>query len=437
MLARVDVEMEDGRRATGFASDLLIPKWFDKDPRKSARRNIEDLMASARQAGAAMRRVGDALLEPFALWWTTYGLRSGGRDPEPTVGLVAGFGVALFERAMIDGLCRAAGVSFHTALREGHLGFAPGTVHRELRGWHLADGLPTHPARSIRLRHTVGLGDPLRSEGDEGGAASLTSDIRRTGATFFKIKVGGDPPRDLARLLTVAEVVAAEVDGDARFTLDGNEQYDDLGVLAKVLEGLAVRPAGRALLEGLLYIEQPLPRSRTFDPLVTDGLSAIRDIAPVIIDEADYGVDAFPRALDLGYRGVSAKCCKGVFRTLLNRGLCEVRGDGAFQTAEDLTCLPVVALQQDLAVAASLGFTHCERNGHHYFAGLQHLPVDEANDALAAHPDLYRRGADGVELRIENGRLELESLACAGFGYNVTIRAGERLSADLWQYVEA
>ena len=67
---------------------------------------------------------------------------------------------------------------------------------------------------------------------------------------------------------------------------------------------------------------------------------------------------------------MSVKNCKGVFRALLSRGLCELADDGSFQSAEDLTNLPVLALQQDLATIAALGLPHVERNGHHYFKGL-------------------------------------------------------------------
>lgn len=423
-LVRVDVELEEGTRATGFASDLLMPKWFDKDPAKSARRNVEDLRESVLAAGEAFRRGGGEPRTAFDLWHRAYADRAAGRDPDPTRGLVAGFGVALVERAILDALCRGLGISFHAALREDRLGFEPERVHRELAGWRLAEGIPSAPARSIRLRHTVGLEDLLGEDGTE--RDTLAADIRRHGVTMFKVKVGGDGPHDRERLLEVATVTAKHAGDEARFTLDGNEQYCDLRGLAKMLEEVGESTEGRWLLDRILYVEQPLPRARTFDPAFTDGLGGVTAIAPVIIDEADYGVDAFPRALALGYRGVSAKSCKGVFRTLLNRGLCAVRGGGAFQTAEDLTCLPVLALQQDLAVAAALGFEHCERNGHHYFDGLAHLPLAEAEGALAAHPDLYRRGERGIELKIEDGRLDLSSLDCRGFGYDVAIRTGDR-----------
>ena len=125
-------------------------------------------------------------------------------------------------------------------------------------------------------------------------------------------------------------------------------------------------------------------------------------------------------AVELGYRGVSVKNCKGVIRAVINHARCErlrAAGTPAFQSAEDLTNLPVVALQQDLATIQALGLPHAERNGHHYFAGLAHLPPGEAAGAFAAHQDLYRRHGDGYALAIEGGALAVDSLACEGYGY--------------------
>jgi hypothetical protein len=164
-----------------------------------------------------------------------------------------------------------------------------------------------------------------------------------------------------------------------------------------------------------LYIEQPLHRRATFEPKRNRAMAQVRDIAPVIIDEADCALDALPRALELGYRGISVKNCKGVFRALASRGLCETVHD-AFQSAEDLTNLPVVALQQDLATVAALDLPHVERNGHHYFSGLQHLSERETHAALAAHPGLYTRYGSSARLAIEGGELKLDSLAQSGYG---------------------
>ena len=122
---------------------------------------------------------------------------------------------------------------------------------------------------------------------------------------------------------------------------------------------------------------------------------------------------------------MSIKNCKGVFRALINRGLCDVLDGDLFQSAEDLTNLPVLALQQDLTTIAALGITHAERNGHHYFRGLDHLPTDLAHAALARHPDLYVGHGDGAALRIEAGSLRMGSLDCVGYGYDGALDLSE------------
>src|SRR3712207_9530514 len=82
-----------------------------------------------------------------------------------------------------------------------------------------------------------------------------------------------------------------------------------LGVLLKALGGEL-----KAFREHLLYIEQPFDRAGTF----TTPLSDLAADIPFIIDEADGDYDAFPRALQLGYRGVSSKACKGFYKSVLN-----------------------------------------------------------------------------------------------------------------------
>ena len=87
------------------------------------------------------------------------------------------------------------------------------------------------------------------------------------------------------------------------------------------------------------------------------------------------------------------------------------------QTAEDLTNLPVIALQQDLETMATLGLRSVERNGHHYFRGLDHLPPQDADEAIRRHGDLYE-SADR-SLRIERGTLSTSSVVAArGYGYD-------------------
>jgi len=435
--ARVLVETADGDRAEGFSSDLMVPRWFDKNPARTIRDDVTGLISSARAAVEAMTSPSLPLLTPFELWWSAYA----NADTGPERGLVSGFGIALVERALLDAVCRIAGVSFFQALKQDLFTFEPGVVHPELSSWDCAASLPASPRERVRVRHTVGLLDPLRVSDvprDErvrdGFPQALEEDVRRYGLTCFKIKLGGDPRIDRERLIQIARTLREMVtDDDLLITLDGNEQYDDLEELEGVVAGTYEDPDGEWLVDAIRYVEQPLSRARSFDPKASAGIRT--SPFPIILDEADYGTRAFERAIELGYHGISVKNCKGVFRSLLNRGLCQVRE--RFQSAEDLTNLPVLALQQDLATVAALGLEHVERNGHHYFRGLEHLPAEEARDALLRHSDLYVRGPAGIALKIEGGQLSLGSLQAPGYGYDVKIRVEERTPLDDWSFPEA
>ena len=172
------------------------------------------------------------------------------------------------------------------------------------------------------------------------------------------------------------------------------------------------------LREATLYLEQPLPRAVALD---TDVRALARDM-PLIIDESDATIDAFPLARTRGYAGCSSKSCKGIYKSLLNAARCIRWNAGvdamhAFMTAEDLTAQPGLAVQQDLALAGILGLAHVERNGHHYAAGFagQHASAREQQAFLDAHPGLYEAAGDRVQLAILDGRIALTSLATRGF----------------------
>ncbi|MAG57408.1 MAG: mandelate racemase, partial [Planctomycetes bacterium] len=349
------------------------------------------------------------------------------------------------ERAIIDAVCRASRLSFADALREDLFGFLPGQVWPELDAWdHRVLG--ASPRARIAVRHTVGMVDPLTAsdvaDADrvrDGLPEALDEDIRRYGLDTFKIKLCGQHDADLERLLALAAVFDELVPGDLRITVDANEQFEDPIHVVRLFDSLAKHPGGERILGGLICVEQPLPRAISCDPARTKALTDLRAFAPCIIDEADVDVGAFDRALACGYRGISVKNCKGVFRALVNRGLCEIRSTSdapLFQSAEDLTNLPVVAVQQDLATHAVLGLDHVERNGHHYFRGLDHLPSSERDSALDAHGDLYEVRDGSAQLRIEGGVLAIGSLQTPGYGYACTIDTDARTPIDDWSFRE-
>jgi L-alanine-DL-glutamate epimerase-like enolase superfamily enzyme len=167
----------------------------------------------------------------------------------------------------------------------------------------------------------------------------------------------------------------------------------------------------RRLAASVAFIEQPIKRQHA---LAAD-VSALSREKPVIIDESDDTLDAFPRARALGYRGVSSKTCKGIYKSIINAARCRSWGPAYFMTGEDLTVQAGLALQQDLALVSLLGLTHVERNGHHYVNGMAGLPEEEQEAFLRAHPDLYERSHGAVRLRIRDGNLQLKSLDRPGY----------------------
>lgn len=136
----------------------------------------------------------------------------------------------------------------------------------------------------------------------------------------------------------------------------------------------------------------------------------------------DDSYDAFPRARTLGYRGISSKSCKGLYKAIINatRGAkWRAEGGNSFIAAVDLTCRAGLGVQQDLALGAFIGVTHAERNGHHYVDGFAATPPAEAQAFMAAHPDLYANDSGTIRLSIHNGDLLTGSLIALGFATSV------------------
>ena len=417
----------DGQRCEGIAADLLPPKWFTKDPNTLYEQDLPDLRAVADSACSLAVELGPQT-SVFRLWRELYAAQQAWAAPRKLPPLLWHFGVSLVERAAIDAACRAMGSSFAEAVRRDRLGLDLGDVRPELEGMRPTDYLPTQPLRRIAVRHTVGLSDPLTDADiaagerlDDGLPQSLEASVRAYGLTRFKIKIGGDAQRDRERLRAIADLLDRVV-GDYAFTLDGNEQYRSIDALRELWASLQADARTSAMLRKLIFIEQPLHRDVALEPEVGAALRAWPDRPAIIIDESDATLDSLPRALELGYAGTSHKNCKGVFKGLANAALLAARrrahpGATFVQSAEDLSNLGPVALQQDLAVVATLGIDHAERNGHHYFRGLSGMPEQLWAPTLAAHGDLYARHAEGFPtVKVSGGSVDVSSVVAAPFG---------------------
>ncbi|WP_267212031.1 enolase-like domain-containing protein [Chelatococcus asaccharovorans] len=413
------VAIDGGPATTGYAAEVAAPKWFEKDPAISATASAARLKLAASRAAAL---IGEsratfpnvvALERELARAMATDATLAGAE----LTALERAFGTALVERAAIDALLRARTMPFDQAVAEDLFGLAAdeGAVYR---AWLAKRGAA--PA-TIAIRHTVGLDDPLDGTGagsgpDDGRPVTLADVIAATGIHRFKVKLGGSLAA-LDRLEAIAGVLDAALPR-YRISLDANEAFEDAESFAAVMAELGARPRLARFAQSIVYVEQPLHRSCA----LTTDLRHLRIGWPVIIDESDDSDDAFPRALALGYAGVSMKTCKGVLHGLRNAA--KATADGALITAEDLCVQPGIALQQNLAAAAAIRVADCERNGHHFGPGTTALPAGERAALEAAHPDVY--GPHG--LTITSGRIALaSSLAARGFGTTVTPASGAAL----------
>lgn len=424
-LARVRVRLADGRQAHGYAAESLAAKWFDKDPALSDEDNRHQLRRALELARDAY--LAAPPLAAFALHARHYPglMQAGARVALPP--LVTAYGPALLDRAVLDGLCRALGVSFFDAMRANLPGL-DATLTPDLAGFDLAGMLAgLQPLAHIDVRHTVGLLDPITAADqapgtrvDDGLPETLEEVIRFYGNRYFKLKVSGHHDADLERLTRIAAVLDA-AGRPYHVTLDGNEQYDDAQAITALWQAVRGRPQLARLAASTLLIEQPIRRQRAFE----ESVAELGREHPVIIDESDGDIDAFVRARALGYAGVSTKSCKGLYKSLLNLARCrqwnaQEGRERYFMSAEDLTMQAGTAVQQDLALVSLMGLTHVERNAHHFIDGFNGRPAAEAQAFLAAHPDLYRDDGHGhVRLHLDGGRLALGSLAARGFASTV------------------
>lgn len=416
--ARARIELADGRAGWGAAAELMAPKWFDKNLALSNEDNFDQLRTVLRLAREAY--LSDATpAAAFGHFARHHDAHAGIAAAAGLNPLLASYGPALVDRAVLDALCRLLGVSFYDAIRHNLAGLGAG--RREFDGLGIeAFVAGLQPAASIHARHTVGLVDAITAADQAGRVGdglpeTLEEVVASYGHRFFKLKVSGKVEADLDRLQAIAGVLDRSPEA-YQASLDGNEQYESADGVLELVRGIQSRSALRRLWDSILFIEQPIARKLALD---VDLRSA--DFGrPVIVDESDGELDSFVRARERGYAGVSSKTCKGFYKSLLNAARCAAwnREEGVpryFMSAEDLTTQAGLSVQQDLALVNLLGITHVERNGHHYVNGMAALPRPEQEAFLRAHPDVYEDTHGAVRLRIAKGRIALASLAAPGF----------------------
>ncbi|MEE3235321.1 MAG: hypothetical protein VX294_14230 [Candidatus Latescibacterota bacterium] len=427
----------DGNSTEGFSADILPPKWFDKDPIKTYRDNVNDLILSAEIASSQFSKASLIEATPFLLWSRGYNNAITACRSRGLNGLTASHGCSLMERALIDGIGKALGQSYFQLLSEDLLGIDLGMIHSKLGDFNFKEILPKSPLDRIQIRHTVGLSDPLRKDDiveggrvNDGLPETLEEYIQLHGLSHFKVKVSGELFADMKRLGEFSDLV-----NEVNYTLslDGNEQFTQMADFIEFTKHIESELP--LLWNRISYIEQPLDRSVALNDDFGSDIKRISEQKPLLIDESDDSTDSFLRAIALGYLGISSKSCKGLIKGIANAALVRFQGSCQyFMTGEDLMNLPLVPLHQDLVHLAALGINNVERNGHHYVRGLDHLSLSERQECLRENADLYSDNTDIQGLRIESGAIRVSSLQRPGLGVGDNVDLHSMISLSDWDF---
>lgn len=437
-----EVAVDESTRS-GISMGGLIPMWFYKDPDMPYEDGLTTMAEVFSTVGSFAEDV-DATDSPFAFWEALYQrARDWGEGVHPP--LVWNYGVSMVEAALLDAVCRSHELTFSEGVRKNIFGIELGHIYEELEGMSPGELLPTNPSTDIAIRHTVGQTDPLTEDEirskdrlNDGLPQALSEYVVTDGVRHLKIKLSGDGDVDADRLAAIDEVMTDLGVSEYKFTADANESFGSATSFRDGWEQIESDPRLETALENLLYVEQPLARDQAFSEETKHVLSEWEQCPPVIIDESDGLLRSAGRALEYGYVGTSHKNCKGIFKGIANACLIANRNrldpeQEYVISAEDLTTIGPIELFQDLAVVATIGVDHVERNGHHYFRGLDAFDESIQKQILDSHGDLYRRHDEGFPtLAVDEGRISLHSVLDAPFGVKPKFDMSEYERLESW-----
>ena len=377
--ARAHPHVATAARATGAAAELMMPKWFDKDPARIERRQrrrpararsrwqrdayarrsraahrvrplCRALCARCRERGERARhcrrwRRASAPRWSIARCSTRCAARCGARRSTCVRG----------ER------CRHRRRALAPDLADFDIARVPRALRRR--------------ARRIAARHTVGMLDALErcagARRDDGLPAIARRGHRALRPSLFQAQArrrSTRRPRAPARDRRGARPLPR-----LRVTLDGNEQYRRRRRARRRSDRAVVRDAGaarasspriavpRAAAAAHATLQRDLPRPRA--RVAAADRRGRRHARRVSARRARSATPAC-RA-----RAARASTSRWSTPRAARAWNAAARIARYFMSGEDLTTQAGLAVQQDLALAALLGLAHVERNGHHYVDG--------------------------------------------------------------------
>jgi len=398
-MAKVAVELGDGRRATGYGSTPLSVGWAWPDAGLDWREREKRMCNACVSLADAWRQVSVAG-HPLELGFDFLEQRLAAAVPglPELAALVCN---SPFDLALHDAYGRALGVSSFATCR-------PSFLSRDLADFFCDDALcMTYPERylvaappaRLPVWHSVGGLDALTeaeltgSEPADGYPVTLEEWIRRDGLDCLKFKlVGNNFDWDVKRTLGIGEL--ARKYGVHHLSPDFNCTATGVDYVNSVLD--EVKGQDAEAYRRIDYVEQPF--GHDFIERGVD-VSSIAARKPLYLDESAHDWRCVERGRRLGWTGVALKVCKTLTGALLSGCYARTRGMGIM--VQDLTN-PAEAMIPHVNFAARIGSTlGVECNSP------QFCPA-ASQEFEARHPGLYRR---------RGGVVELGTLRQLGLGY--------------------
>ncbi|TAN11791.1 MAG: mandelate racemase, partial [Rhizobiaceae bacterium] len=122
-IAAVRLRLEDGREGAGYAAEALGAKWFDKNLDLTDQQNHHQLRKALEMAASTY--LAAPAMPAFDLFAVHYDVHIKECAAVALNPLIASYGLALLDRAVLDAVCRILGISFYTAIMANIAGIRP------------------------------------------------------------------------------------------------------------------------------------------------------------------------------------------------------------------------------------------------------------------------------------------------------------------------
>ena len=135
---KIRIESDDkssDKSACGIAAELLAPKWFDKNTELTNEENFNQLRRSLYIAREGyLSYSATTAFELFSAHYPEQVKRGAGEGLNP---LVASYGTALLDRAILDAVCRLNDISLEQTIKTNIAGVQPADLAPDLAGFDM------------------------------------------------------------------------------------------------------------------------------------------------------------------------------------------------------------------------------------------------------------------------------------------------------------